>query len=140
MGTRVLRFIPNTPELVAWGQKPTTSHLSDLINNRIEGNILNSVKRCIAHMNKFSAHRIKRTSSLKYYIFGTFVRHKAGALQDALIIHLRMAMLLALRWPVLHKLLRIHLAPVHFSMGKRPTGTFNADEALDDFKPRAGIH
>ena len=41
MGTRVLRFIPNTPALVAWGQKPMTSHLSDLINSRTEGNILN---------------------------------------------------------------------------------------------------
>ena len=54
MGTRVLRFIPNTPALVAWGQKPTTSHLSDLINGQTKGNILNSNKRCIAHMNKFS--------------------------------------------------------------------------------------
>ena len=89
-------------------------------------------------MNKFSAHRIKRTSSLKYYIFGTFVRHKAGALQDSLIIHLGVAMLLALRWPVLHKPLHIHLAPVHFSTGKRPTRTFDADGALDDFNPWKG--
>ena len=41
MGTRVLKFIPNTPALVAWGLKPTTCHLSDLINGRTEGNILN---------------------------------------------------------------------------------------------------
>src|SRR3954469_2448604 len=91
-------------------------------------------------MNKFSAYRITRASLLKYYIFSTFVRHKAGALQDALIIHLGLAMLLALRWPVLHKLLRIHLAPVHLSTGKRPTGTFDADGALDDFKPWTGVH
>ena len=41
MGTRVLRFIPNTPALVAWGQKPKTGQLSDFINGRTEGNILN---------------------------------------------------------------------------------------------------
>ena len=91
-------------------------------------------------MNKFSAHRIKRTSSLKYYIFGTFVRHKAGALQDALIIHLGVAMLLALRWPVLHQLLSIHLAPVYFNTSKRPAGALNADGALDDFEPWTGPH
>ena len=34
MGTRVLRFIPNIPALVAWGQKPRTSHLSDWINSQ----------------------------------------------------------------------------------------------------------
>ena len=102
MGTRVLRFIPNTPALVAWGQKPTTSHLSDLINNRTEGNIVNSNKRCIAHMNKFSYHRITRASSFKYYIFRTLVRYKTGTLQDTLIVHLRVAMLLALRRPFLH--------------------------------------
>ena len=50
MGTRVLRFIPNTPALMAWGKKLRTSHLSDWINSQKEGNILNSKKRCIAHM------------------------------------------------------------------------------------------
>ena len=34
MGTRALKFIPNTPTLVAWGLKPTTCHLSELINSR----------------------------------------------------------------------------------------------------------
>ena len=29
MGTRVLKLIPNTPALVAWGLKPTTGKLSD---------------------------------------------------------------------------------------------------------------
>src|SRR3954470_10442361 len=109
------------------GQKPTTRHLSDFINGRIEGNILNSNQRCIAHMNKFSAYMITRASLLKYYILGTFIRHKAGTLQDALIIHLGVAMLLALRWPVLHQLLSIHLAPMYFSTGKRPTGALDAD-------------
>ena len=49
MGTRVLKFIPNTPALVAWGLKPTTCHLSDLINSRIEGNILNQQALYSAH-------------------------------------------------------------------------------------------
>ena len=30
MGTRVLKFILNTPALVAWGKKPTTGQLSGL--------------------------------------------------------------------------------------------------------------
>ena len=73
-------------------------------------------------MNKFSAHRITRASLVKNYILGTLIRHKAGTLQDALIIHLGLAMLLPLRWPICHQLLSIHLAPVYFSTGKRPTG------------------
>ena len=66
-------------------------------------------------MNKFSAYKITNASLLKNYIFGAFIRYKVGALQDALIIHFRGMMLLARRRPVLHQLLRIHLAPVHFS-------------------------
>ena len=91
-------------------------------------------------MNKFSAHRITNASLLKNYIFGAFIRYKAGTLQDALIIHLGVAMLLALRWPILHQLLSIHLAPVYFNTGKGPTGAFDAYGALDDFKPWTGIH
>ena len=53
-GKKSAQIIPNTLALVAWEQKPTIGHLSDLINSRTEGNILNSDKRCIAHMNKFS--------------------------------------------------------------------------------------
>ena len=34
MGTRALKFIPDTLALVAWGLKPMTCHLSDLINGR----------------------------------------------------------------------------------------------------------
>ena len=104
MGKRVLRFIPNTPALVAWGQKPRTSHLSDWINSQTKGNILNSNKRCIAHMNKFSYHRITRASSFKYYIFCTLIRYKTGTLQETLIVHLGMAMLLALRRSLLDQL------------------------------------
>ena len=40
-GQRVFRFIPNTLVLSTWGQKPTTGQLSDFINGRTEGNILN---------------------------------------------------------------------------------------------------
>ena len=91
-------------------------------------------------MNKFSAHRITRASLLKNYILGTLTRHKAGTHQDTLIIHLGLAMLLPLRWPICHQLLSIHLALVYFNTGKGPTGAFDAYGALDDFKPWTGIH
>ena len=91
-------------------------------------------------MNKFSAYRITNASLLKNYIFGAFTRYKAGTVQDALIIRLGLAILLARRWFVRHKLLSVHLALVHFSTGKGPTGTFDVDGALDDFKPGTGIH
>ena len=42
MGTRALEFIPNTPALVAWGEKPMTGQLSNFINGHTKGNILNS--------------------------------------------------------------------------------------------------
>ena len=91
-------------------------------------------------MNKFSAHRITRASLLKNYILGTLIRHKAGTLQDALIIQLGLAMLLPLRWPICHQLLSIRLASVHFNMGKGPTGAFDTYGVLDDFKPWTAIH
>src|SRR3954462_15217754 len=91
-------------------------------------------------MNKFSAHMITRASLLQNYIHGTFIRHKAGALQNVLIIILGVVMLLPRRWPVLHKLLTIQLAPVHLSAGKGPTGTFDAGGALDDLEPWTGLH
>ena len=34
-------FIPNTPVLVTWGQKPMTGQLSDFINGLTGGKILN---------------------------------------------------------------------------------------------------
>ena len=91
-------------------------------------------------MNKFLAHRITRASLLKNYILGTFTRHKAGTLQDALIIHLGVVMLLTLRRPLLHQLLSIHLGLVHLRTGKSPACTFDADRPLYDFQPWAGIH
>lgn len=66
MGTRVLRFIPNTPALVAWGKKPTTRHLSNLINGRTEGNILNSKALLSAYEQVFSVqdHKCEFTQKL----------------------------------------------------------------------------
>ena len=49
-------------------------------------------------------------------------------------------MLLALRRPLRHQLLGIHLRLVHFRAGKGPARTFNADWPLYDFKPRTGIY
>ena len=91
-------------------------------------------------MNNASAYRITNASLLKNYIFGALFRYKAGTLQDALIIHLGLAILLARQWRVRHKLLGVHPAPVHFSTGKGPTGTFNTDGVLDDFNPWTGVH
>src|SRR3954471_20966454 len=91
-------------------------------------------------MNNFSAHRTIRASLLKNYIPSTFIRHKAGTLQNVLIIILGLAMLFPRWWPVLHKLLSIQLAPVHLFAGKGPTGTSDANGALDNFEPCAGLH
>ena len=62
-----------------------------------------------------------------------------GTLQDTLIVHLGVAMLLALWRPILHQLLGVHLGPVHLRTAKSPTGTLDADGPLYDFKPWAGI-
>ena len=105
MGTRVLRFIPNTPALVAWGQKPRTSHLSDWINNQTEGNILNSHKRCIANTIQVFIHTGQNEQvSFKYYILRTLIRDKTGTRQNTLVVHLGVAVLLALRRPLLDQL------------------------------------
>ncbi len=48
--------------------------------------------------------------------------------------------LLSQRWRVRHKLLSIHLAPMHLCAGKGPTGTFNTGGVLDDFNPWTRIH
>ena len=105
MGTGVLRFIPNTPALVAWGQKPRTSHLSDWINSQTEGNILNSNKCCIANMIQVFIHIGQYEQvSFKYYILRTLIRDKVGARQNTLVVHLGVAVLLALRRPLLYQL------------------------------------
>src|SRR3954466_13987259 len=91
-------------------------------------------------MNTFSAHRITRASSFKNYILGTFIRHKAGTRKNILVIVLGLAMLLPRRRPVPHKLLTVQLTPVHLCTGKGPTGTFDADGALDDLEPWTGLH
>ena len=91
-------------------------------------------------MNKFLAYKITNASLFKNCILGALIRYSTSTLQEALIVHFGRAMLMALRCPVRHKLIRIQLAPVHFSTGKGPTDPFNADGALDNFKPRTGIH
>ena len=91
-------------------------------------------------MNKTSAYKITNASLLKNYIFGALIRYAAGTLQDTLIIHFGVAMLLALRRPLLHQLLGVHLGPVHLRTGKSPACTFDADGPLYDFQPWAGIH
>ena len=83
---------------------------------------------------------ITDASLLKNYIFGAFVRYTASTLQDALIIHLGRAILLARWWRVRQKLLSVQLAPVHLSTGKGPTGTFDTDGALDDLNPWTRVH
>ena len=88
-------------------------------------------------MNKASAYRITNVSLFKNYIFGALILYTTGTLQNAIIIHLGCTILLARRWRVRHKLLSVHLAPVHLSTGKGPTGTFNAGGALDGFNPHA---
>ena len=93
-----------------------------------------------AYEQVFSAQDKTSKFLLKNYIPGTFIRHKAGTLQNILIIILGLALLVPWRWPVLHKLLTIQLALVHLSTGKGPTGTFNAEGALDDFEPWIGPH
>ena len=53
---------------------------------------------------------ITDASLLKNYIFGAFTRYNAGTLQDALIVHLGLAILLSWQWRIRHKLLSVHLA------------------------------
>ena len=43
-GKKALKFIPNTPALVAWGQKPTTGHLSGLIYKTVAQEVSNDKK------------------------------------------------------------------------------------------------
>ena len=78
--------------------------------------------------------------SLKDYILHTLLRHKAGALQDTIIVIFGPAVLLALWWPFGHQLFGIHLRLVHFRAGEGPARTFNTNWPLYDFNPRAGIH
>ena len=79
-------------------------------------------------------------NSFKNGVLGTFIGHETSTLHNAIIVHLGMAMRLALRRPVLHQLLYIQLAPMHLRAGKGPVGTLNVNGSLDHFKPRTGIH
>ena len=49
-------------------------------------------------------------------------------------------MLLALRRPLLHQLLSVHLGPVHLRTGKGPACTLDADGLLYGLQPWAGIY
>ena len=79
-------------------------------------------------------------NSFKNGVLGTFIGHETSTLHNAIIVHLGMAMRLALWRPVLHQLLHIQLAPVHLRVGKGPAGTLNANGSLDHFKPRTCIY
>ena len=79
-------------------------------------------------------------NSFKNGVLGTFISDETSTLHNAIIVQLGMGMCLALRWPALDQLLRIHLAPMHFDAGKGPAGTLDAHGSLDHLKPRAGIH
>ena len=79
-------------------------------------------------------------NSFKNYVFSTFIGRETRTLHDAIIILLGDAMRLALWRIVLHQLLHIQLAPVHFGTGKGPGGTLNSNGSLDDFQSRTGIH
>ena len=91
-------------------------------------------------MNWFSYYRMTQVHLFEHYILSTFIRYKAGTLNDIVILLFGVVMLLSLRRPLCHQLPGIHLCPVHLSTGKGPTGTFNADGALDDFEPWTGLH
>ena len=49
-GNKSTQVYPEHPSTRGMGVEVDDLHLSDLINGRTEGNILNSNKRCIAHM------------------------------------------------------------------------------------------
>ena len=53
-GIKSAQVYPEHPSTRGMGVEADDLLLSDLINGRTEGNILNSDKHCIAHMNKFS--------------------------------------------------------------------------------------
>ena len=83
---------------------------------------------------------ITRASLFRYHIFCTLVHYETGTLQDTLIVHLGVTMLLARRRPFLHQLHGVHLGPLHLHTGESPACTFDADGPLYDFQPWAGIH
>ena len=56
--------------------------------------------------------------SWEYDILCTFLRYKAGSVQDTVIVYLGSAVLLALRRPLGHQLRGVHLRPMHLSAGK----------------------
>ena len=85
------------------------------------------------HTNSFPYYRSTRVHSLKNYVLGTFIGHKASAFHNAIIIFLGATMLLALRGSILHELLSVQLAPMHLRAGKGPSSTLNTCGLLDNF-------
>ena len=70
-GNKSAQVYPEHPSTRGMGLKSTTCHLSNLINGRIEGNILIN-KRCLAHMNKvLSAQDNKCESTQKLHLWST---------------------------------------------------------------------
>ena len=59
----------------------------------------------MAHMKQVFIHTGQNEQvSFKYYILQTLIREKTGARQNTLVLHLGVAVLPALRWPLLDQL------------------------------------
>ena len=78
--------------------------------------------------------------SFKDHVFRTLLRNNAGSLQDIIKIQLGLAVLLALRGPLGHKLDGVHLRLPDLDAGEGHARALDADRPLDDVQPRAGIH
>ena len=78
--------------------------------------------------------------SFKDHVFRTLLHSNAGSLQDTIKIQLGLAVLLALRRPLGHKLDGVHLRPPDLDTGEGHAGALDADRPLDDVQPRTGIH
>ena len=81
-------------------------HLSDLINGRTEGNILNQQALLNTYEQSFSVQDNKCEFTKKLHLW-TLIRYAAGTLQNAIIIHLGRTILLARWWRVRQQLLRV---------------------------------
>ena len=76
--------------------------------------------------------------SWKYNILGTLLRHNVGSLQDSVIVHLGLAVLLPRGRSFGYQLRGVHFRLVHLGVGEGHSRAFDADRPLDDVKPRAG--
>ena len=78
--------------------------------------------------------------SWEYNILHTLLHHKAGSLQDTVVVHFGSTVLPSLRWPLGHQLLGIHLRTMHLSAGKGYPHTLKANRTLYDLKSGVGTH